>query len=668
MTSQRRGFVFPATIFVVLFLSILILQFFWISRHSRIQAHRFAMSEVNRKLAESAMEEAYKVFSHALEQSLPIRGHILERNPTSQELPLSRVRELAQDLVPGYSSSVRAWFRLVDFRECNAAGKTFYGQEALGTIELKVETRLFQGNKTHSLCRFLRHHDLKIATLATQEHDEARTQYAGGFLLDYLLFIRDGVQEFTETSGLSLNPPPEIQVRFTQPAEEIIGRIFLGATGLLIAGSGGERRIPFLNVSEEKAEAMPILPPRQVTIDLNDCVTLFPHLKNIDIKDPQGNKIPWEDLLSGLTGDFSLSHRPIWRKEYSGFEGEVEKANRNGAARAEQLRFPTTSNPGGNTNPGIEVLGDLSPTMVGKALVGHTRQRFLHHSSFILNWNSAQNAGMIPAAERKKAKAEGIFVSVLPAPEGVSGATKDFFEGLGLISQAKPDLDILSRLNRDYSPESGQDGSINPNHLVREPRLLGFKTGPTVREDPRHQDLRPFLSYSLWYRDVPCPSDLEKFGFLEEQPDHTLLRLKGIVWVLNDVVELGRSDKPCRYEGQGVIVAPGFRLSGALLKANPSSQLVLYAWNGAIQIETTAPIQAALMAISPKNHGTVQANAPLNLHGSLAVDHLGTQHWAPGQHTISYDPALKPVEDIFMITISPLLTFQRFTETEADGG
>jgi hypothetical protein len=222
------------------------------------------------------------------------------------------------------------------------------------------------------------------------------------------------------------------------------------------------------------------------------------------------------------------------------------------------------------------------------------------------------------------------------------------------FAQARPELlcDIHEK-NRFLK------GSNNP---LPTPLFYHYQS-PSSSEDPLGGSI-PFAHVNLWTRRELTMELAEQFGIYDSTANK--LKLRGIIQ-FKEAITLGQTGSTLTVEGQGIIIAPGITIKSGITKADGNAICVLATRGQVITVDTDQLIEASLVSIDlgGTHTGYVKATKKLNLKGALAVDMLRLDKWAPGvEHTVRYDPALKPAQDLYQINLARWVSFQRMVEQD----
>ncbi|MDD3148108.1 MAG: hypothetical protein PHD82_12460, partial [Candidatus Riflebacteria bacterium] len=244
---NRTGVAMFSAIFVMIIIGLLAMQFHFMSRQAQSSAYRFQTSEMARQLAAAAIEEAFmyvhnesknpasSFFSKLVKRSADIDASstgLDSKNSKGVPVPVTLTLAQAAFMPMGAKLNIEATARIIDFRNVDSVGAKYYENEGVGTIELRVtaEPKPEFKKTVQGACTITRHHDYKvIAIVSRRDNSTQRSSYAGSFILDYALFVRDGQEEFDSLSGLSLNPfKQKLEIDQTGLGPDQFGKVYLG--------------------------------------------------------------------------------------------------------------------------------------------------------------------------------------------------------------------------------------------------------------------------------------------------------------------------------------------------------------------------------------------------------------------------------------------------------
>ncbi|MBF0502867.1 MAG: hypothetical protein HQM09_22220 [Candidatus Riflebacteria bacterium] len=632
-TFSRRGVLLPTIFFILTILALFAMQYSRWATYSRALAYRYEQSEVARRLAEAALDEAFARF--CFETGKPgstVRKLLIdnEKSPgIAQAVAVPVILAQAPDMTRGLTPDITVTVRSVDFRDNSPTPKNypFYGKEGVGTLGFTAVVNLLRGSRRVGRCVIERHHDFKVNAVLLGPRSGRPLRYAQSFLLDYALFVRNGLSEFRSTNGYTLNND---YLNFTIMQDGATsgkyGKIFFG-------GTDNQNNFVFLNVPQALQN---MIPPFSQTISLTDgeCGTLWPKLAG----------------QVSMAAELRMSNVPAWRPSFSP-PLDIQKEAING------LICCAANSWEGQASIGVNLLSDNSPSPVSFVTAanahlifeGNVRQRFLYYDEF----QFTKIGGQAPPAPNN-------CIACLPLAaaqkRGAGPIAEQFCQGLKTLETSKGNL--ISNFNTDYLYA---DASAKNTTFTPPPKFLDNASQIVVNiADAR---LKPYNHINLQVRTLQTQSELQTLGYLDVTKGE--LRIRGILRVFDDVV----FDKPLKIIGQGVLIANSFYLREKLVKSDPANDfIVLYAREGNISIDTSNEIDAALVAINDNADGRVrvQPGKKMNLKGMLAADYLDTSAWPSGlAHVIHYDPAFQPADDQYQVNISNWITFMRMTEDES---
>jgi hypothetical protein len=667
-----------SALFVLLIISIFAVQLHFFARQAKSGAFRFQTSEVARQLAAAAMEEA---FAHVLATSENPDGSfyrlMVERSNTIDcsrlapgdknlrgiEVPVELTQKQAESLATKFS--VNATARIMDFRGNDMSATGYYGQEGVGTLELRVVVAPDEAFKDtiKSGCTMTRHHDYKVAAIvAKRDNTRQRESYAGSYVLDYALFIRNGQAEFDNSAGASLNPPRHRLV-IGQGAKEPagFGKVFFGnRPGKAVYLNIDSDRMHFVPAPHQKEffynpadqQVFRLLPDFYAAVK-RLAASMFP-----EIELSYGNFV-----MTNFAADFLLERLPICDKDFvkdDSLTGILEIRNALALKRWPQASDP----PAAQTGAGLIIEPEEN---LAQILEGDVRQRFLQIASFFVELADARifaGPSSDTDLDSRRIDDQKLLEDFSTRkfacfnPENFSGRQPYGIDTGYLRSHIYRDLreeDIFSRLDTTCSYQ------LPPATSLPQP-VFYLKRWAGRIEDPSLAAV-PFAHINLWARQRLSRRQLEEFGIYN--PALKKLKLRGIIACREPIV-LG-AEGEIEAEGCGILIAPGIRIENGIRKSQTKETICVLATRGQpIVVNTDRKIEASLvsMGILDRN-GHIRASRRLDLSGALVVDQLAIERWAPDvEHRITYDPSLKRQEDLYQINISRWTTFERVLERD----
>jgi hypothetical protein len=675
----RSGVAMFSAIFVMIVIGLLAVQFHHMTRQAQSTAFRFQASEIARQLAESAMDEAFLYIYNQSEKSsgefftkLRDRSGSIDCSTTSLDnlsgkgvdVKIDLTKAEAATILNGNKFDISAKARIIDFRSADPDGRKYYDKEGVGTLELKVSVTPKTAFKKQikSACHLTRHHDYKVVSIVTRRNNSGqRSEYVHNYVLDYALFIRNGQREFDTTLGLSLNPEKQqFVVDQTGLTNSNCGKIYLGnRTGKYV----------FLNIEPARKDFLPapVEKKKIVQASSDEVFKLLPSFYST-VKSEVKKKVKDEGAslksfsMDGHKAFFEYSRYPITndaltvKKNLQDFRDATLAGEAKAANKKALLDF----------FPGVEFKPD---TLLSATLEGDIRQRFFHFGYFYVDLSSAyikikaEKHGKskkftinFPAATVNEMKNELYPCFDYDHFKDVTGfkSTLDLEYLKQKFAQARPELlcDIHEK-NRFLK------GSNNP---LPTPLFYHYQS-PSSSEDPLGGSI-PFAHVNLWTRRELTMELAEQFGIYDSTANK--LKLRGIIQ-FKEAITLGQTGSTLTVEGQGIIIAPGITIKSGITKADGNAICVLATRGQVITVDTDQLIEASLVSIDlgGTHTGYVKATKKLNLKGALAVDMLRLDKWAPGvKHTLRYDPALKPAQDLYQINLARWVSFQRMVEQD----
>ena len=720
-TNNKKGIAVFVVLFILVILSILIIQFHTASRHAQNTVHRFQTSEMARQLAAAAQDEAFKYLydktdnpnSKGYDQldSNSIIRKIIDRNSiyasnfnrtntNCLKLEIPVTQKLANNIL-GDRMEVTAEARIIDFRDTNPQGNTFYGKEGIGTIEIITKAMPKEKYKKHfpGACTIVRHHDYKVVSLLSKSREE---NYAGSRVLDYALFIRQGQYETLGNAaelGFTLNPPDNIQLEVNAGNGPTLGKVHFGTD---------RDHYTFLNISDKTKDFIPngnqVIDLPSLNAEDKDVDKFFPEFErdvrintiketeeNIRKKGATPKNI--NATVTGHKASFKYQKLPITDDHIN---TEHLKSQRNmSSENAKALNLFVTN----NNNDYYDGLHITPKERLNEILDSDIRKQYFNYAYFNLELNDCiihitgsaeKKVGFVtesePVDETIELKKDQNFVNNFknkPIPcyniKYFSGKDKDQFKN----SQKDYNYEELYKFIMAHDDNQTPSIASRAFTFINNEYSYQLKDEPPVKSEDNFHNREysgnsrpydaqyPFAHFNLFNKryvnDDNKLGELRELGILEKNK----LKLRGIIHCSSDIV-LGE-DGDITIEGSGVLIARNITIKGGIQKANKDSVAVLFARNGNIAINTSKTIQAALIAmkgpdgsgLNMGSDGRIIVNEKLDLKGSLAVDYLNIKQWKSGEpHKITYDEALAPTKDVYIVNIANWVTFERVVEKD----
>lgn len=662
--GSRRGVLLYFALFAVLVLGLFAVHFHRMASHAQRMSYRFAQAENWHQVAEAAMEEAFQRVVEATanpESELSKKLRLLTAQPFPLDLPL--INKECRERYVG-RAKVTATCRVVDSRSGDSKARRFHPGEVCGTIELAISVDMqgTRGTEVIPGIALIRHHDFRVVSMVSVP--AKRSPYAHNFILDFVVFARFGLQDFRRTQGRTLNDESQNRVTVDQDglAPEQRGQVFIGGTEKIAEGSTAEgNETPkdnyvFINTDDSWKDIIPPLENKEIKrVGIEECVKLMPDLEK-DKKD-----------LEGLEGVFIARNGPMLRADYTG-----ESLKREQQTRDALLNFQE-----GSELNRLLPQRLISPAMAKDAaqadavLRGALRQRFMYFVEFKLDVSKIPG---IPADVKARVDSETNRIACLPNSPRIQlndEKYRKFLTALWQIAGSETQSPLFSKLCCDYLLKGGQSSTTPPEKATFPvPRFFrrdGQDVGNLWGDDSDENGLRVYRHGGLFAVKATTVKSLEKLGILDSK--NGILRLRGVTSLTEPVNLAGPNNTPVTVIGQGVLIAPSFTLSSGIQKSKTNDLCVLYANKGPINVETDQEINASLIALNTDHQGTVVARKPLKMRGCLAADRLEFCRWTPANpHLIYYDPMLHATTDLYQVTISRWVTFQRLILKEGPTG
>ncbi|MBF0548299.1 MAG: hypothetical protein HQM08_27940 [Candidatus Riflebacteria bacterium] len=174
---------------------------------------------------------------------------------------------------------------------------------------------------------------------------------------------------------------------------------------------------------------------------------------------------------------------------------------------------------------------------------------------------------------------------------------------------------------------------------------------------------RPFFGVSLFTRRFPSQEELYESDLFDVS--RKKLALNCAVQVGGRVV-IGENGQTITHEGAGLIFADSIAIEGAIKKCNPDDILILFARNGAVEIETENQIEAALIAVNDGLSGEIVSRGTFSVLGSLIADKINIKNRSIGASHLVYDPGFNPGEAKFCVSVLPWTLFQFVRDSQVN--
>ncbi len=676
----NRGIAMFSAIFVMVIISLLAIQFHYMTRQAQSTAFRFQASEIARQLAEAAMDEAF-LFIHNetarknsdLFKKIKDRSGQIDCSTTALNslgnkgypITVDLTQAQAANILNGNKFDISALARIIDFRNTDSAGGEYYEKEGVGTLEIKVSVTPKDSFKKQiqGACIITRHHDYKVVSIVSKrDNSNQRSSFAQNYVLDYALFIKNGQEEFDSTFGVSLNPlKQKLVVDQAGLSTGKCGKVFLGNR------SG---RYVYLNIDTARKSFLPAAVEKKKIVEATSD-QVFGLLPTFNTMVRNQVKKAVEDEGAKLKSYAMYNHKAFFDyirlpitddgvtvKKRKDFRDATMAAEAKSASAKAVLDF----------SPGIRIEPE---NMLPDILEGDIRQRFFHFGYF---WVDLSNAYIKVTAEKKVGFKKKKKTFTIPFPQETVDKMKneeypcfnaDHFAGF-------PDFTSTIDLNYLKSNFAGAYPSIicdihdknrflkGSNDVLPQPMFYYYRN-PGSTSDSTAASV-PYAHVNLWARRVLSLSQAEEFGIIDKT--NNKLNLRGIVQI-NEPITIGGGSE-ITVEGQGVLIATGITIKSGIKKADGDALCILLTRGYPIIVDTDQTIEASLISIGKNNrNGHIKARKKLHLKGALAVDLLRLDQWAENvEHKIEYDPALKPDQDLYQINISRWVSFQRMIENE----
>ncbi|MBF0409414.1 MAG: hypothetical protein HQM10_18890 [Candidatus Riflebacteria bacterium] len=688
-----RGFISYVLIFILMFVSILAISFHKLTGHQRQAAFHFQQHELARQIVEGALEEANMWFyRQTANPASDVGKWVITRTAANLVVPLEISSRQARTMVKSeVVPELTASARLIDFCMNDISGVPFSpqgGAEGVGTVELKVKlvfkrAGLLSGNPELSFSG-VRHVEYHVVSIVSPSvNSQQRSNYSHCFPMDYVLLVRNGMEEFRKFNGFSLNNQAKsIVVEQSSLSPEKFGKIFFGETDIQKAPCGLPNSPPlenyvFVNVPESLNKVIPVC-SQTVEILHSDVMTLFPGLDETLYQTLKREESAIRSAhFEGLKGKFMINTHPLPKNAYTTELELMEKdmmylmAKQNNGAEGV---FPP--------EPGMFLLGEnpdfvSNPANAAKILEGAIRKRFLYLVSFQLDFSEAKVVGRYRAGLRTRSFSEAVpaemrdafkkaekMVLCMALPDDTSNLVdsnyEKFLRNLPAVAGKFPQTSLYSEFQTDFLYGGNGEDISNPPQKAsfNSPRFFNSKGHSIDIGQTGAEGFRPFNFFTLWHKKQVPIENIQEVDLLDTE--NGIIKPRGIFHLKGSVDFQPINGRDWKIKGQGVIIADNFKISTGIQKTDPSDLLILFTRKGTIHVATDKKIEAVLVAVNDNKNGSVIANRPLKLKGALICDQLESYRWADGKHLIEYDPLLKsPTDYQYQICVSLWTNFIR---------
>ncbi len=202
---------------------------------------------------------------------------------------------------------------------------------------------------------------------------------------------------------------------------------------------------------------------------------------------------------------------------------------------------------------------------------------------------------------------------------------------------------FLTRKDRSFYDQTVFSGDT-ATLIASQATMLPHDTPP--------ESLQLYNRFSLWSRRSLTPESLHHLEILDEKS--RTIKISGINHC-NGHLDF---DGSWKIQGQGVLIADSFSINGSLTKTHSDDLLVLFARKGNIKVNTSALVEAALIATNRNFSGTIESSSQLNLNGLITADRINLNNWSSSEHRVFYDPVFANNEKAYQISFSPWVLFR----------
>jgi hypothetical protein len=413
----------------------------------------------------------------------------------------------------------------------------------------------------------------------------------------------------------------------------------------------------FLNTSNADTDVLPGITANRFEIDQDECIRLIPQA------DTGGT-------YEGLKGVFTSKVLPA---ATSGTPtSECEELTRH------HLEIVPGNKRLVSAPAGLRIEGDLSRSYMESFARGAITQRFLYLSEFTFDTSNMRTytGDPIPAEgkQRLQDSVKGFlaldpncaYLNDVSIPDTDARRNRKIHAGKikAIMDRLNPPMSLLSKMvdqNLFYKDQTYS--RTDTAETFPEPPEFFSRNGNSLTSinETGGEGFRPFRHCTLYSTRFLYARELEEAGVYDKE--NGILNLRGIVSVEFEPVVLSAPSGSLIVRGQGAILAPnGFSIRSGISRENPDSDLcILFARKGNINISTSEPIEASLLAFNDSNNGTISPSSGFNVTGAVGVDRLYLSRYPSTPSQITYDPRLKVEnknEELFAVTISPWIRFE----------
>jgi len=667
--KPRKGSLYLLIVFIIVSVSVLAAKFFQISRQQQSSSFRLEQNLAARGLAESAQAEAYASIVMQTEKlDSDLSKWLVDKNqrgPFALALPATECTK-GDLLKSNFSADIVCELKKIDFRSHSHEMVDYASpDEGQGTLAISVAVKLFHGIVSRSpsfSASLTTHHDYLIAAMISRRSNSSqRTGYSQAFPLDYVLLVRDGLNEFRDYSGNILNDTTNKLIINQESLDKTnCGKIYFGGADLTnhqVGASPPLGNYVFFNLGEDMTDAIPSPPLSKVTIGQNEILELIPDLNKAisDLSD-------LTSTVQGVQGIFVISTAPVLRSAYSGLDQMLE---RKGLDKLQQIGEMCET----NCTPFSVLLGSkakLTDDFLSAIFEGSIRKRFLYLVHFYIDLSNAvithpddtgaMTTSPVEQTEVDRLKEFSNRIVCLPEKAAETTENQHFLNLLNQRFSERDGVSLISHLNASHTMNFSQGSFSSPGGDYATPVFFNRKNQQVNVSSVGVSGFMPYGSFELWSKRMLKADDLVRLKIIDV--DNKIIRPRGVIHI-SDSDGLTIGDGDWKIEGCGVLVASKIVVHGSITKTKDSDLLVLYARSTDIEINTDKRVEAALVAINNNRFGRITALKKLDLKGAIIADRLNIALWEPGEHKLEYDSAFKLAnKDVYISSISKWTTFQ----------